>query len=136
MASSADDHMDNSNAWSLAHDVDDSSFNLTQPEYTGDDIHWGCAARRQQKCPNKGNWLLRFSTKENREILKTLITSMTFKFFYYLRVLSICISCVWIWLSTSSKDNLADAINSKLGPLKINSNIVNITTLNNNWGVQ
>lgn len=63
LASSADDHTDNSNACRLAHDKHCSSRNCTLPEYTGDDMHWGCAAKRQQKCPNKGNWLLRFSAK-------------------------------------------------------------------------
>lgn len=63
LASSADDHMDSSNPWRLAHAEDNSSRNCTPLEYTGDNVHWGCAAKRQQKCPNRGNWLLRFSGK-------------------------------------------------------------------------
>jgi len=53
--SSADDHIENSNACKLAQEEDDSSRNFIQLEYTEDDIHLGCAAKRQQKCPNKGN---------------------------------------------------------------------------------
>lgn len=130
-ASSADGHTDSSNAWRVAHDGDDSSRNRTQLEYTGDDIHWGCAARRQQKCPNRGSWLLlRFSTNiiwnknhkttiDDRFELSRYSYRRRLIFFFYLRMFSIFMSCVCTLSSTSSNVSLADAMSSKLGPLKI-----------------